>query len=213
MLKKILATIIIVSFTQVYANYVTAERKELESHMAQAFDQLNYRLNVEWNQVDNAYFNEAMNDFEAQIADLQSKGLSNEQLVEFTTANIKDKASLEEVKKLSNVISQNNLSAAEARAFAVSKLNATYSKGASWSGGKGMIKVALLVAAVIIITKTLTKKNNDSTPTPTTTPEPTNSPEPTYSPTPTYSPSPSPSPTYTPCMPAFTANPYPCGLE
>jgi hypothetical protein len=142
----------------------------------------------------------------AQIADLQAKGLTNEQLVEFTTANIKDKSSLEEVKKISTIISQNNLSASEARAFAVSKLNATYSKGASWSGGKGMIKVAILVAAVIIITKTLTKKNTDSTPTPTSTPEPTNSPEPT----PTYSPSPSPTPTYDPCMPAFVSYPTPC---
>jgi hypothetical protein len=171
MLKKIVAALLLFSMTQVFANQLNSEKREMESQMAQSFDQLNYRLNVEWNQIDGVFFDETMNDFEKQISDLQSKGLSGDDLANFTMSRIKDSASQQEVIKLTSLINKNNMSAADAKAFAISKLNNTYAHGASWSGGKVHIKVALLVAAVIIIAIHVRAKHKDE-PTPTTTPEP-----------------------------------------
>lgn len=189
MLKKILATLLIVSLSTVYANQINAEKKTLQANLAQSFDNLNYKLNVEWNQKDAGFFNDSMDEFQAQIADLQSEGLTNEELVDYTMSNIKDDSAKAEVKKLAEVINAQGMSSEEAREFAVRNLNNTYSHGASWSGGRSTLKIALLVVAVIVLIQ-VTSSKDDSTPTPSATPTPT----------PTPTPSPSPSPSYNPCF-------------
>lgn len=205
MLKKILATLLIVSLTTVYANQINAEKKALQNELAQSFNELNYKLNVEWDQKDSTVFNQTMDGFQSQIADLQAKGLSNDDLVAFTMSKIKDESAKAEVSKLASVIAAKNMSSDEARAFAVRNLNNTYSHGASWSGGRVALKVAALVAAVVIIVLLVSNKKDDKkeTTTPTPTKTPTESPSPTYSPSPSPTYSPSPSPTYyNPCSEA-----------
>lgn len=182
MLKKILAAILIVSLTQVYANQVTTERKALETELASSLDELNFKLNVEWNQVDGSFYNETMSTFETQVAKLQEKGLTNEDLVNFTKDRIKDKNAQAEVKKIASIIATNNMSSEEARAFALNKLNNAYARGASWTGGKVGLKLAVLLAAIVIITVVVKKTHDNNDPTP------TNDPTPSYSPSPSYDP-------------------------
>lgn len=208
MLKKILATILIVSLTQVYANQVISERKALSSELAQSFDELNYKLNVEWNQKDAAFFDQSMEEFQSQIAGLQDKGLSSTDLTQYTMSKIKDEKSKQDVQKMVEIINTNNMSSEEARAFAVRHLNNTYAHGASWSGGRVALRVALMIAVIMVLIEVLKKRDVVTTPTPSETPTPTNSPEPTptnspepiptYTPEPTPTYSPEPTPTYSP---------------
>jgi hypothetical protein len=72
-------------------------------------------------------FDATIADFEKEITGLQNEDVTNKDLIDFTTGKIKDKLIQNDINEMSNE---------EARAFIVSKLNSTYSHGASWSGSR-----------------------------------------------------------------------------
>jgi hypothetical protein len=147
MLRKFAAVLMISAFTHVSAMQPIA-RTEL---LGKTFDELNYSLNVEWDQRDQGFFNASVDEFEKHIASLQKEGLSNKELVEYTMNKIKDEKTKKEVEAIVNVVNESNMSQEEARAFIMSKLSKTYANGASWSGGRVGVKLALLLAVILII--------------------------------------------------------------
>jgi hypothetical protein len=174
MLKRIFTTVLIIALAQAYAGQMTTAQNALAQEMEKSFDELNYNLNVEWNQTDMVFLEQSMNNFEAQITDLQKKGLTNKELINFTVSRINDKKTQEEVQKIVSVINASNMSSEEARSFAFNQLNNSQSQGANWSGGNLRVRVAFLVAAIVVIAILAEYKNKDEvlTPTPTPTPPP-----------------------------------------
>lgn len=151
MFKKITALLMLTAFTNVYALTPIEQSRAIADELNRTFDSLNYKLNVEWNQKDAKFFDATIADFEKEIAALQKDGLTTDELLKHTQDKIKDKQIQNDIIELSKVISDSQMTDAEARAFTVSKLNSTYSHGASWSGSRVGVHTAILVGVIIII--------------------------------------------------------------
>jgi hypothetical protein len=151
MLKKITAMFLLTAFTHVYAITPVQQNLSMSSEINRTFDDLNYKLNVEWDQKDNAYMNSAIDDFEKEITTLQAQGLSTDELVQHTLLKIKDKGTSDEINELAKTITENQMSTEEARAFVISKLNSTYAHGASWSGSHRGGHMCFILGVIIIL--------------------------------------------------------------
>ncbi len=155
MLRKITALLMLTAFTHVSAMTPLARATDLNK----TFDELNYSLNVEWDQKDDKFFDVSVDDFERNIAELQKQGLSNKELIDYTLAKIKDKKTKDEVTAIVQVVNESNMSSDEARAFVMTKLSSTYANGASWSGGRVGLKLCLLLGIILILV--LCQDNDD----------------------------------------------------
>lgn len=145
MFKKFFVSFLAFAFVTVQANAVS------NNNLKTAFDELNYSLSVEWDQQDRAFYDAQMAKFTAQVQELQAKGLSNAELMEFATSNIKDKNLAKEVQNAMTLVQINKLSASEARKMLLDTVGKNYSAGASWSSDGilyGALIVLLIVAAV-----------------------------------------------------------------
>ena len=147
MLRKITALLMLTAFTHVSAMTPIARATDLNK----TFDELNYSLNVEWDQKDDKFFDASVNEFEKNIAELQKQGLTNKELIDYTLSKIKDNKTKDEVTAIVEVVNESNMSSEEARAFVMTKLSSTYANGASWSGGRVGVKLALLLGIILIL--------------------------------------------------------------
>lgn len=175
MFKKITALFLLTAFTQVYAVTPVQQSKAVADELNRTFDELNYTLNVEWDQKDSKVFDQAISGFEDQIANLQAQGLTTNDLVKHALDKIKDKDIQNDMNQLAKVVDENQMNPAEARAFIVSKLNSTYSHGASWSGSRLGVHTAVIIGAIIVILIVCNHHHSsttDNNPPPTTNPCP-----------------------------------------
>jgi hypothetical protein len=156
MFKKFTALLLITAFTNAYAITPMQQASELNK----TFDLLNYKLNVEWDQKDSKVFDATISDFEKEIAELQKAGVTSKDLIDYTSAQIKDKRIQNDINELSQIITETQMSDEEARAFVVSKLSSTYSHGASWSGSEYGVRNAIIIGAIIVILVICLKKHH-----------------------------------------------------
>ena len=119
-----------------------------------AFDALNFSIQVQWDQKDKMFYNAKVNEFKKVVEDLQEKGLTNEELIEFVKRNIKDKNIAQDVDKLFETIKTSSMSKAEARKFIIDYVGKNYSEGASWMGSTSaaIILVGLLIVLAVVAT-------------------------------------------------------------
>lgn len=163
MLKKIMALFLLTAFTHVYAITPIEQTKAISSELNKTFDELNYKLNVQWDQKDSTFFNQTITDFENEIADLQQQGLTTKDLVHNALDKIKDKQIKNDMNQLSQIINENQMGPQEARDFIISKLNSTYSNGASWSGSRHGMETALIIGAIFVILVLCSQQQNNTT--------------------------------------------------
>lgn len=163
MFKKLTALFLLTAFTQVYAVTPVVNASALKAELNKSFDELNYKLNVEWDQKDSKVFDQAVKGFEKEISELQAQGVSNKELVDHALEKIKDKQVQKDMAELQKVIKENGMTDAEARAFVIQKLSSTYSHGASWSGSRMGVHTALIIGAIILIVIACNHNNDDST--------------------------------------------------
>ncbi len=146
MLKKFIAFFMILSIFTVQANASTQEG------LKAAFDELNYALTVEWDQKDKEFHGEQMKKFAATVRELQAKGLTNSQMIEFVKSELKNAQVAKDLETAFNMIQINKMSSAEANKYILDTMKRSYSSGASWSGevlvylAVGVLIVALAVA-------------------------------------------------------------------
>jgi len=160
MLRKFTALLMLTSFTHAFAMTPVQETSAMAKALEKTFTEMNYSLNVEWDQKDQVYFNNTVDGFEGQVKDLQDQGLTNKELIEFTLAKVKDKQTQKDIAEIAKVISESNMSPDQARDFALEKLSSTQSQGASWSGSRMGIKLVVILALIIIIV-CATNSNHD----------------------------------------------------
>lgn len=157
MFKKITALLLLTAFTNVYAVTPIQQANEL----GKTFDSLNYKLNVEWDQKDSKFFDSTIANFEKEISDLQDAGVTNSDLMDYTISKIKDPQMQNEINEMSKAIADAQMSSTEARAFVISKLNSTYSHGASWSGSRMGLKAAFFIGLIVVILVVVHNQHSD----------------------------------------------------
>ncbi|MBA2403484.1 MAG: hypothetical protein H0V66_01825 [Bdellovibrionales bacterium] len=117
--------------------------------LALAIEELNYSLTVEWDQKDQTYYNTKMKAFATTIADLQAKGLTNQQLVEHVVSTVKNESLAKDVQTTLNMIQINKMSPIEAQKAVKELMDQSYNHGASWSGGAAEAIVAVAFIAIV----------------------------------------------------------------
>lgn len=160
MFKKFTTLFLITSFTHAFAMGPVQETSAMAQALERTFDDMNFALNVEWDQKDQAFFNSTVDGFEKDIKNLQGQGLTNKELVEFTLQKIKDKQTQNDVREIAKTINDEQMTGDQARDFALEKLSGGYSQGASWSGSRMGVKLVLILGIIILIC-CATKKGND----------------------------------------------------
>ena len=147
MFKKLIAMMLVLSTLT-----VQAANASTTDGLKAAFDELNYSLTVEWDQKDKDFHATQMKKFTASIRDLQSKGLTNAQLVDFAKSQVKNAQVAKDLETAFNMIQINKMSGAEANKYILETMRKSYSAGASWNGevfiylAVGVLIVALAVA-------------------------------------------------------------------
>lgn len=147
MFKKLITMMLVVSVFTVNAHAVT------NNGLKAAFDELNYALTVEWDQKDKAFYTEQMKNFTSTLRELQSKGLTNNQLVDFVKSEVKNEKVARDLETAFSMIQINKMSSEEASKYMVETMKKSYSAGASWNGDV-IIYLAvglLLVAAAVAV--------------------------------------------------------------
>ncbi len=151
MFRKIFSVVILTAVTNAFAMGPVYQSHKLAEDLSKNFDEMNYALNVEWDQKDSKFFDATVANFEKEIENLQVQGLTNKELIDYTLNNIKDKKIQKDIIEISNIVNESNMTGEEAREFVLTKINQTYSQGASWSGSRLGLKVAFFIGALLII--------------------------------------------------------------
>lgn len=162
MLKKMTALILILAFNHSFAMAPAQEAKTFSSELNRSFDDLSFKVNVEWDQKDANFFDQSITDFENDIAELQKEGLTSENLVRHALGKIKDKNELKDIGSVLKVTEK--MSPDEARDFVISRLSKTYAQGASYHGGvvKASIYGIAAIVCVLIYTNATHKTKTES---------------------------------------------------
>lgn len=133
-----------------------------QSGLKTAFDELNYSLNVEWDQKDENFYNTQSEKFTKEIMKLQEAGLSNKELMDFAITQVKDKTLAHEIQTTFSLVSIDAMSSQEAQEHIKKAIAKSYGQGASWSGAavaSGIVLVIVIIAVIAYINKdALTKE-------------------------------------------------------
>ena len=121
---------------------VHAQEMTIQSAVAD----LQYSLNVEWDQKDVGFKKEAIKAFNAKVAQLSKSGLTREQLVAALKTNL-DAQSAKDVDGLAAYAKEKNLSAQETQALVMDYVSKNAS-GASWTS---QATVTVVVIGVILL--------------------------------------------------------------
>lgn len=146
MFKKLITLMIAVAFT------TTTAFANTNAGLKAAFDELNYSLTVEWNQKDKAFYDAQMNKFNASLKELQAKGLTNAEMLEFAKAEVKDAKVARDIQTAFTMIQIQKMSRSDAAEYMTQTMKKSYSVGASWNGeaflyiGLGVLLVAVALA-------------------------------------------------------------------
>jgi hypothetical protein len=148
MLKKLMSFSMIFAFLTVHASAAT------NNGLKAAYDELNYTLNVEWDQKDKAFYQTSMKKFTDTVSLMQTEGLSNSEIIAFVKSEVKDEAAARDLETAFNVISINKMAPAEATQYMLNTVKSTYSRGASWDGqmvGAYAISAAIVAGIALLI--------------------------------------------------------------
>ena len=157
-----MAVLILTLSFNTFANAPISQMKQLKT----AFDQLNFSLQVEWDQKDKKFYNKKVGEFHKSLKELQAQGLSNKELLEFIKQNIQDKKLAGDIDDLFSTIQSSKMTGKEARAFALEYVSRNYATGANWLGDASS---AVLLAGLIIAIALLAVVASPTTTTTTTT--------------------------------------------
>lgn len=133
--------------TSVFAN--------TNSGLKAAFDELDYALTVEWNQKDKSFYDAQMKKFNDTLRQLQANGLTNQDLIAFVKAEVKDAKVAKDMETAFTMIQIQKMSASDAANYMTETMKRSYSAGASWNGdavmyiGLGVLLVAVGVAVAL----------------------------------------------------------------
>ncbi len=143
MLKRLVSFMLLLSVFNTYAVEASG------TNLKEAFDSLNYSLSVEWDQKDKSFKTQKVQEFNAKVAELQAKGLTSSDLVDFAKSQVEDKNLKASMDRIFATVNINKLSAKEARKLVLDEINSSYEQGANWSGTGSVLITALVLVLVI----------------------------------------------------------------
>jgi hypothetical protein len=159
MFKKLIAFVMILSM------FTVSAQASVHSGLKAAFDELNYSLNVEWDQKDQNFYKKQVRTFNESVREMMNKGLTHAEFVAFVKSEVKDQKVAKDMETALSMISINNMTSADASKYMVETMEKSYSAGASWNGrGNVLLGVGILfVLAAVLVGGTTTSTYNTQT--------------------------------------------------
>jgi Glu-tRNA(Gln) amidotransferase subunit E-like FAD-binding protein len=146
MLSKILALLLTLSFIcPAYSNVNHA------ASLKAAFDELNYSLTVEWDQKDEIFQQTQMKKFEDSLKELNRQGLSNAEMMELLTAELKNEQLAKNLEEAFRLVSINKMTPEQARELLNEVVKKSYASGSNWISKNSLITVGAILTAVLIV--------------------------------------------------------------
>lgn len=147
MFRKMFAFVIALSLFSVTAQAST------QNGLKAALDELNYSLNVEWDQKDQTFYKAKVEAFSKTVAELQAQGLSNADVLALVKAESKDANFAKEMETALGLVSLSKMAPTEASNFMKDAMSKSSSQGANWSGGAStaLLGVGILLVIVAVI--------------------------------------------------------------
>ncbi len=101
-----------------------------------------------------------MKEFTATLRDLQSKGLTSAQFIDFARSEIKDAQAAKDFETAMSMVAINNMSVEEASNYVHEVMKKSYSSGASWVGeALGYVGASLFLLGFIFLIATAPVSN------------------------------------------------------
>ena len=98
-----------------------------------AVAELNFALNVQWDQQDQAFYKAQIEKFKGKIEALQAEGMTMAQIIDATSATVNDAKLAAELKQALTVIEAGNMGMEEAQRLVINAARNSGARGASWS--------------------------------------------------------------------------------
>lgn len=117
------------------------------SGLNEVVDDYNYTMTVEWDQVDQDFYNTQTEIFVNKIQGLIANGLTQKEVENFVAARISDKASLEKLA----LVSKNAKTTQDVVALLKDHSLNLYQRGANWNGEVVLTIATSTIAAVYVI--------------------------------------------------------------
>jgi hypothetical protein len=145
MFKKLITLMMVVSIFTVQAHATT------QNGLKAAFDEMNYSLTVEWDQKDQGFYEGQLKKFTSVVRDLQKKGMTNAQMIDFAKSEVKDAKVAKDLETAFSMITVNKMSSEDASKYMMDSMKRAYSNGASWNGDVMVyLAVGLLIVALAV---------------------------------------------------------------
>ncbi len=127
------------------------------------FDRFHYAINVEWDQQDEAFKEQAAQDLKSALQALQASGVSIEEIQQYMENNLLDAKTRLEYQRLISALKTQNVSQKEATLMAMKFMEKNYSKGLNFNGegairGGGKLSIVVVVLLVVVVTHLLFRK-------------------------------------------------------
>ena len=172
-MKKVISTFVL-SMLMVQATYgsVAPQQKLLN-----AYQELNYRLEVEWDQESQEMRNKIVSDFHKTLVELRKEGVSNKDLLLSLKNAVLSKQGAQELDSIIKTIETGDLTDTEVNQIVNSFAQELGKEGSQFSSGATaaiVIGVVAIAAAVVLVVYLTTRE-----PTPNPNPDPTPDPDPT----------------------------------
>ncbi len=127
-----------------------------------AIQQLNFTLNVKWDQKDPKVKNQALATFVGQIDQLKAQGMSQEQIVAGLKAQLNDEKLAADLDQLAAIAKEKKMDDAQTVAYVMDYATKAQKQGASWNS-TGTIIVGVSVALVIVLMVVLLSSGGSGT--------------------------------------------------
>lgn len=141
----------LVTLMMVFTLFTVQAHATAQNGLKAAFDEMNYALTVEWDQKDQSFYESQLKQFTGTVRELQKKGLTNQQMIDFAKSQVKDAKAAKDLETAFSMITINKMSSEEASLYMMETMKRSYSNGASWAGdaliylAAGLLIVALAV--------------------------------------------------------------------
>ena len=128
------------------ADNTTAGMADHQKMIAKSFNDFRYKMTVEVDPKDSQYQTKAITDFKQRMSELQTKGVSSEEIMAFMRSSMLDSTTRADFDRMLSTINVDQVSSEQAGNLAMQFMASRYQQGASYSGGgKGSYKIALIV--------------------------------------------------------------------
>lgn len=147
-MKKIASTFLALSMAIILPfNQVQASDLTLDS----ALDNLQYQLSVEWDQQDTAGQKKIVDNFTAQVAELNKQGVTNEAVFNALAARSFDAQTAKDLKSIAKYAKEKKLSEGEARKLIVDYANTSQKIGANFRSEAVLTSILVGVAVAVLL--------------------------------------------------------------